>query len=58
MNLTTWGSDKSTSQGKELKFKMSCPGEHNTVVLEITNSFLCYKTQQSLNCTFYEAEQS
>lgn len=45
MNLTTWGSDKSISQAKVLKFKMSCPGEHNTAVFEITNSFLCWETQ-------------
>lgn len=45
MNLTTWGSDKSISQAKELKFKMSCPGEHNTAGFKITNSFLCWETQ-------------
>lgn len=53
-----WGSDKPISQAQELKLKMSCPGEHNTAIFKITNSFLCWKTQQSLNYVFDEAEQS
>lgn len=58
INLTTRQSDKSMSQAKELKFKTSCAEERSTAGFEITNSFLCWETQSSLNYMFYEAEQS
>lgn len=58
MNLTTRQSDKSIGPAKEKTFKASCPGEHNTVVFEITNFFQYLETQWSLNYMFYEAEHS
>lgn len=58
MNLTTRQSDKSIGPAKKKTFKASYPGEHNTVVFEITNFFQYLETQWSLNYMFYKAEHS